>query len=124
MGLIHTVEQAIERWTSALWAPLIPTPRHPTEVVAILQRECDDHALILDRERVLVPNAFVIELPAESHSRLTAHSAEVSRQLVNHVCRHAAEHRYTFAGPVSVALRPSNSESVGRFQIRSQIAPH
>lgn len=124
MGLINTVERTMERWTSALWAPLIPTPRHHAEVVATLQRECDDNALILDRQRVLVPNAFVIELPSESHSQLTAHSAEVSRQLESQVCRHAAEHGYTFAGPVAVALRPSGNESVGRFHIRSQISPH
>ncbi|MFF1379701.1 DUF3662 domain-containing protein [Streptomyces sp. NPDC058308] len=123
MGLISTVEQTIERWTSALWAILVPSPQQHAEVVSILHRECDDNALILDRQRVLVPNAFVIELPSESHSQLTAHSEEVSRQLASQVCRHAAEHGYTFAGPVAVALRPSANESVGRFQIRSRIDP-
>ncbi|MFD3672638.1 DUF3662 domain-containing protein [Streptomyces sp. NPDC058672] len=123
MGLINTIEQAIERWTSAFWAILIPPPRQHAEVVAILQRECDDNALILGRQRVLVPNAFAVELPSDSHSQLTAHSEEVSRQLVGQVCRHAAEHGYTFAGPVAVALRPSSDESVGRFQIHSRIAP-
>ncbi|MFI6089595.1 DUF3662 domain-containing protein [Streptomyces sp. NPDC051218] len=123
MGLLSTVEQTMERWTSALWARVIPSPRRPGEVVAILQRECDDNALILDRQRVLVPNAFVVELPSESHRRLTAHTDEVSRHLVGHVCRHAAEHGYTFAGPVAVALQPSGDESVGRFLVRSRIAP-
>ncbi|MGW7080013.1 DUF3662 domain-containing protein [Streptomyces sp. NPDC054866] len=123
MELLNTVERTMERWTSAMWALLLPSPRQHAEVVAILHRECDDNALILDRQRVLVPNAFVIELPSESHSQLTAHTDEVSRQLVSHVCRHAAEHGYTFAGPVAVALQPSGNESVGRFQIRSRIAP-
>jgi hypothetical protein len=91
--------------------------------VAILRRKCDDNALILGRQRILVPNAFVIELPPTTHQQLTAGAAFVDHHLALQVHRHAAEQGYTFAGPVTVHLRPCHSSTVGRFRIHSRIAP-
>ncbi|MFC8667482.1 DUF3662 domain-containing protein [Streptomyces sp. NPDC057199] len=113
----------MERWSTAVWQSLVPRQRKQAEVVGILRRECDDRALILDRRRTLVPNAFVIELPPESHRQLTDDSAQVAVHLAAQVRRHAAEQGYTFAGPVAVHLAPADDASVGRFRIRSHISP-
>ncbi|MCX4820942.1 DUF3662 domain-containing protein [Streptomyces sp. NBC_01142] len=91
--------------------------------MAVLRRQCDDNALILSRRRVVVPNAFVIELLPEIHRRLAAHALPVEPHLVNQVRRHAAEHGYTFAGPVAVDLCPSAGGTTVRFRIHSRIAP-
>lgn len=124
MRLINRIEDTMERWTTTVWTTLVPPRQKRGEVVAILRRQCDDSALILGRERVLVPNAFVIELPPESHRQLNTTSAELSRYLATQVHRHAAEQGYTFAGPVAVSLRPAGGDAVGRFQIHGRIAPH
>ncbi|MFG2651844.1 DUF3662 domain-containing protein [Streptomyces sp. NPDC048436] len=118
----------MERWTTTLWTLLLPPKLLPSheeegEVVATLRRECDDSALILGRERVLVPNSFVIDLPPESHRQLNGSGSELSRQLAAQVLRHAAEQGYTFAGPVAVSLRSAGGEAVGRFQIHGSIDP-
>lgn len=123
MRVISLIEHAMERWTTTLWTLLLPPKQKRGEVVAILRRQCDDSALILGRERVLVPNAFVIDLPPESHRQLTTTSTELSRYLAAQVHRHAAEQGYTFAGPVAVSLRSAGGDSVGRFQIHGHIAP-
>lgn len=124
MRLINRIEDTMERWTTTVWTTLVPPQQKRGEVVAILRRQCDDSALILGRERVLVPNAFVIELPPESHRQLTTTSAELGRYLAAQVHRHAAEQGYTFAGPVAVSLRPAGGDTVGRFQIHGRIDPH
>lgn len=124
MRLINRIEDTMERWTTTVWTTLVPPQQKSGEVVAILRRQCDDSALILGRERVLVPNAFVIELPPESHRQLTTTSAELGRYLAAQVHRHAAEQGYTFAGPVAVSLRPAGGDAVGRFQIHGRIDPH
>ncbi|MFC8132067.1 DUF3662 domain-containing protein [Streptomyces sp. NPDC057302] len=124
MRLTSLIEHTMERWTTTLWTLLLPTRHQRGEVVATLRRQCDDSALILGHERVLVPNAFVIELPPESHRRLTTTGPELSRHLAAQVHRHAAEQGYTFAGPVAVSLRPAGAEAVGRFRIHGRIAPH
>ncbi|MFJ4831330.1 DUF3662 domain-containing protein [Streptomyces sp. NPDC088747] len=123
MRFLGDLERAMERWSDALWELLIPPAREQAEVVGRLRRECDDHALILDSRRTLVPNAFVIELPPESHRRLTPDSALLAGQLAAQVCRHAAEQGYTFAGPVAVRLAPARAAGVDRFRVRSRIVP-
>jgi hypothetical protein len=123
MGFLLGLERILERWANALWEMLIPRTREHVEVVGILRHECDNRALILDRQRTVVPNIFVIDLPPESHLRLTAGSAEVAGHLAAQVRRHAAEQGYTFAGPVAVHLARSDDADVGRFRIRSRIAP-
>ncbi|WP_371530525.1 DUF3662 domain-containing protein [Streptomyces sp. NBC_01283] len=123
MRVISLIEHTMERWTTTVWTLLSPPKQQRGEVVAILRRQCDDSALILGRERVLVPNSFVIDLPPESHRRLTTTSTELSRYLAAQVHRHAAEQGYTFAGPVAVSLRSAGGEAVGRFRIHGHIAP-
>ncbi|MEV0523031.1 FhaA domain-containing protein [Streptomyces sp. NPDC050439] len=123
MRVISLIEHAMERWTATLWTLLLPPKQKRGEVVAILRRQCDDSALILGRERVLVPNSFVIDLPPESHRQLTTSGTELNRYLAAQVHRHAAEQGYTFAGPVAVSLRSAGGDAVGRFQIHGQIAP-
>ncbi|MFJ8825181.1 FhaA domain-containing protein [Streptomyces sp. NPDC102467] len=123
MKLVDTAEQTMERWTNALWTLLLPPRQKQGEVVSILCRQCDEQALILDRERVLVPNAFVVEVPPPVHHQLTADGADVGRHLAVPVRRHAAERGYSFAGPVAVHLQPSASSTIGRFRVHSRIAP-
>ncbi|WP_268247924.1 MULTISPECIES: FhaA domain-containing protein [Streptomyces] len=113
----------MERWTTPLWDLLLPPKQRQGELVAILRRHCDDNALILGRQRVVVPNAFVIELLPEIHRRLTAHGVPLEPCLVNVVYRYAAEQGYSFAGRVAVDLRPAAGEATVRFRVHSRIAP-
>ncbi|MEB8340610.1 DUF3662 domain-containing protein [Streptomyces endophyticus] len=123
MRLVEDVERTMERWTDTMWARLLPPRRKRGEVVSILRRQCDDQALILGRRRVLVPNAFVVELPPPVHHQLSEHGGELGRHLAVQVRRHAAESGYTFAGPVAVHLEPSTSSTLGRFRVHGRIAP-
>ncbi|MFI6416918.1 FhaA domain-containing protein [Streptomyces sp. NPDC050842] len=112
----------MEHWTTPLWG-LLPPRQRQGEVVAILRKQCDDNALILGRHRVVVPNAFVIELLPEIHRKLTAHAVPMGPHLVNEVHRYAAEQGYTFAGRVVVDLCPAAGGTTVRFRVHSRIAP-
>jgi hypothetical protein len=126
MKSLVALEHTMERWSNALWTLLIPLAHKQhdhADVVRTLYRECDDRALILDRRRVLVPNAFVIELPPQAHQQLAGTSRQLGAHLSSHVRRHAAEQGYIFAGPVAVQLILGQEDTVGRFRVRSRIAP-
>ncbi|MEJ8632610.1 DUF3662 domain-containing protein [Streptomyces sp. MS2.AVA.5] len=122
MGFFGTTERALERWATNVWRLPFPAKRQQLEVVAILHRQCDDNALILGRQRVLAPNAYIVELLPEIHRQLAASASPLELHLVNQVRRHAAEQGYTFAGPVAVGLRPA-AGATPRFRIHSRIAP-
>ncbi|MEU3792205.1 DUF3662 domain-containing protein [Streptomyces fructofermentans] len=121
MRCLVDLEGAMERWSDSLWGKLVPRGRKQAAVVAILRRECDSRALVLDRRRALVPNTFVIELPPEIRRRLTDDSALLAEHLARQVRRHAAEQGYTFAGPVAVRMASTDEPGIGRFRIRSRI---
>ncbi|WEO93041.1 FhaA domain-containing protein [Streptomyces sp. FXJ1.172] len=123
MNPFGIVERAMEQWTSALWDRLPRRPKDPVELIGTLHRHCDENALILDRRRILVPNAFVIELLPDIHRRLTADAEQVAPHLATQIRRHAAERGYTFAGPVAVQFRPAPADSSARFRVHSRIAP-
>ncbi|MGW8375442.1 DUF3662 domain-containing protein [Streptomyces sp. ODS28] len=122
MRTLTGIERAMERWTSTLWTAVRSPRPKPMEVVAVLRRECDDNALIMERGRTLVPNHFTIELPADSHRQLAAHHGRLGAELAAQVRRHAAEQRYRFAGPVTVDLHPG--EGRRRYRVHSRLAPH
>lgn len=126
MRSLTALEHVIERWSNELWTLLTPPAHrqhHPSELIRTLHRECDDGALILDRQRILVPNAFVVELPPQAHRQLTGSRRQLDRHLSNQVRQHAAERGYTFAGPVAVQLVPIQGDNTARFRVRSSIAP-
>lgn len=117
MGFLQASEH-VERWTTGLWGFLVPARQEQGEAVAILLRQCDDNAVIVGRQRVVVPNTFVLELLPEIHQQLLASDLPVAPVLANEVRRHAAEQGYTFAGPVTVDLRPASGATTVRFHSR------
>ncbi|MGW8378321.1 FhaA domain-containing protein [Streptomyces sp. ODS28] len=122
MRMIGTIEHTMERWTAAVWA-LVRRPRaRPMELLTVLHRECEQHAMILGRGRILVPNHFVLELPDGSRDQLLRHEAELTARLAREVRRYAAEQHYIFAGPVTVDLHTPAGEDHPRYRIRSHIA--
>ncbi|MFF4277078.1 FhaA domain-containing protein [Streptomyces sp. NPDC001536] len=123
MGLFEASERVMERWTTSLWGLLLPAKQERGEAVDILLRQCDDNTVIVGRQRVVVPNAFVVELLPEIHHQLLASDLPVAPVLSTEVRRHAAEQGYTFAGPVAVDLRPAPSDMTARFRIHSRITP-
>ncbi|HZF88444.1 DUF3662 domain-containing protein [Streptomyces sp.] len=123
MKLFRTIEGVMERWVTNARGYLLPAKQQPVEVVAILLRQCDDNALILGRQHIVAPNAFVIELPPDIHRQLSDNPVPVAPVLVHQVCRHAAEHGYTFAGPVAVDLRLAPGVTSARFRVHSRISP-
>ncbi|WP_425826900.1 FhaA domain-containing protein [Streptomyces fractus] len=117
------VEGTLERWSAPLWSHVLPRPRREDEVIRIMRQHCDDHVLILDRQRTIIPNTFVVLLPWPSHHRISPHAPQVQRQLALQVRRYAAENGYTFAGPVTVELRAAHEDMAPLFRIHSSITP-
>ena len=123
MRAITRLEKTMERWTATAWSTVRRPRQRPIEVVSVLRRECDLNALILGRDRVLVPNHFTIELPWANHRRLAEHGSILGPELAALVRGYAAERHYSFTGPVSVHLSELPRDSGVRYRVHSRIAP-
>ncbi|MET7322732.1 FhaA domain-containing protein [Streptomyces sp. NPDC005549] len=122
MGFLES-ERVMERWVRNVWGRLSPARQPHGEALTTLLRQCDENALIVGRQRVVAPNAYVIELLPQTHRLISDGPVPVAPALAAHVRRHAAERGYTFAGPVTVRLCPAPDERTDRFRVHSRIAP-
>lgn len=119
MGVLQRFENRLEQMVSGAFARAFRSEVQPVEVAAALQREVDNSAQILSRERRLVPNNFHVELSPADHDRLSQYSTTLTQELTDMLREHAEEQSYVFTGPVSISLDRDESLSTGMFHVRS-----
>ena len=122
MNGLQRFEQKLERAISGAFAKAFRSAVQPGEIAAALQRECDNNAQILSRQRRLVPNEFHVELAQVDLDRMVALGPALVRDLTEQLEDHAAAQGYVFTGPVTIDLEDAEDLSTGRFRIRSKSA--
>lgn len=119
MGVLQKFENRLEQFVSGAFARAFRSAVQPVEVAAALQREVDNSAQILSRNRRLVPNNFHVELSAADHDRLSPYGSTLADELTDMLREHAHEQSYVFTGPVSITFDKTEDLSTGRFRVRS-----
>src|ERR671917_372109 len=119
MGILQRFEHGLEQLVSGAFAKAFRSAVQPVEIAAALQREVDNSAQILSRNRRLVPNQFHVELSPQDHQRLAPYSSTLADELVEMLRDHAHEQSYVFTGPVSISFDELSDLSTGRFRVRS-----
>lgn len=122
MSTLSALEKALENRWEALWARMFG--RDPVELVDALRHECDSNAVVCRAGRVLVPNAYEVELAGPVHEELTRRGVRVGQVLTDRLARHAARHGYEWAGPLAVHVRRSAEVPGGRYRVASSVMPH
>ncbi|HYF74888.1 MAG TPA: DUF3662 and FHA domain-containing protein [Nocardioides sp.] len=120
MGGLQKLEHRLEQMISGAFARAFRSAVQPVEIAAALQRECDNNAQILSRERRLVPNDFHVELSQTDLDRLSPYDSALAADLATQLRDHAEHQGYVFPGPVSIGFEPAEDLTTGRFRIRSQ----
>lgn len=120
MGILQRFENRLEQVVSGAFAKAFRSAVQPVELAAALQREVDNSAQILSRDRRLVPNSFHIELSAMDYERLGPYEETLGKELVDLLREHADEQHYVFTGPVQIEFQEAEDLGTGRFRIRSQ----
>ncbi|MEP9362944.1 DUF3662 and FHA domain-containing protein [Nocardioides sp. CN2-186] len=120
MGGLQRLENRLEQMISGAFARAFRSAVQPVEIAAALQRECDNNAQILSRDRRLVPNDFHVELSQTDLDRLSPYDSALADELVRQLREHAEQQSYVFPGPVTIDFNPADDLTTGRFRIRSQ----
>lgn len=121
MGVLQRFERRLGAMVEGLFAKAFKSEVQPVEVAAALQRELDDQAAIVARDRTLVPNHFFVDLGEHDYERLVPYEQPLTKELAAMVREHADEQRYTFVGPVVVGLKLVASLETGVFHVRSEV---
>jgi hypothetical protein len=117
---LQRFENKLEQMISGVFARTFRSAVQPVEIASALNREVDNSAQILSRDRRLVPNNFVVELSQADHQRFEGLGPQLPRELTEMLREHAAQQSYVFTGPVSITLAPTDDLTMGRFRVRSK----
>jgi hypothetical protein len=120
VGGLSRFENKLEQLISGAFARTFRSAVQPVEIASALNREVDNSAQILSRDRRLVPNNFHVELAASDHEHLQELGPQLNQELTEMLREHAAQQSYVFTGPVSISLEPRDDLTTGRFRVRSQ----
>lgn len=119
MGVLRRVEQRLEGAVSGAFARAFRSAVQPVEIAAALQREVDNSAQILSRERRLAPNDFTVTLSASDYERLVPYGETLATELTGLLRQHADERHYAFAGPLAITFTRNDELTTGRFSVTS-----
>ena len=72
VGILDSFERGLERAVNGAFARTFRSGLAPVEITAALRKEMDTHASPVARDRVLVPNRFVVRMNPEDHAAMTA----------------------------------------------------
>ncbi|UMG94163.1 DUF3662 and FHA domain-containing protein [Nocardioides sp. TF02-7] len=120
MGGLQRFEQKLEQAISGVFARTFRSAVQPVEIAAALQREIDNEAQILSRERRLVPNAFRVELSTSDLERLAPYDTTLAGELAEQLQEHADLQSYVFPGPIKIEFEPAEDLGTGRFRVVSR----
>jgi len=121
VGVLQRFERRLEGLVEGAFARVFGGVVQPVEVAAALQREAADKKQIVGHGRVLVPNAFVVELGASDLARFGEWDAPLRSELAGMVQEHAVGQGWSFVGEVTVAFEQHDELDTGVFRVRSAV---
>ncbi len=121
VGVLQRFERRLEGLVEGAFARVFGGVVQPVEVAAALQREAADKKAIVGQGRVLVPNAYVVELGASDAQRLGEYDEPLRAELASMVREHAQEQGWSFVGAVRVAFEQVEELDTGVFRVRSAV---
>jgi len=119
LGLLDNFERGLERAVNGAFAKTFKSGLQPIEITSALRRELDTKAAVVARDRILVPNKFVVKLSNEDFDRMDALGSSLIDELTTLVQQHATAQHYAFAGGVTVSLQKQSNLSKGMIEIES-----
>ena len=120
MGWLHNVERKLENVVNTVFARAFRGEVQPIEIANRLQKEMDAEAKLLNRDKRLVPNNFVVQLSAHDYDELAPMARAINDDIVPELRRHAGERSYVFNGPIRIDYECDEGLSVGRFRVHSE----
>ncbi|MFC5337301.1 FhaA domain-containing protein [Leucobacter denitrificans] len=117
MGILDKVERSLERAVNGAFARTFRSGVQPVEIGSALKRELDIGAVVVDRDRVLAPNRFVVRVSPQDADRLLKIADTLEAELRGIVQKHAARQSYQLLGDADVEIRSDDSLTAGILQV-------
>lgn len=117
MGFLDSVERSLERAVNGAFARTFRSGVQPVEIASAIKRELDIGAVVVDRDRVLAPNRFVVRVSDKDATRLQALGATLEQELRGVVMKHAKRQSYQLLGEADVEVRADSGLTQGVLEV-------
>lgn len=119
MGVFDRIEKGLERVVNGAFARTFKSGLQPVEITAALRRELDTKAAVVARDRILVPNQFVVSLASGDFTHMSELGQSLIDELTQLVQTHAVAQHYQFAGGISIRLVEDEALAEGVLHVDS-----
>ncbi len=119
MGLLDNFERGLERAVNGAFAKTFRSDLQPVEITSALRRELDTKAVVVARDRILAPNRFTVLLSPDDYAAMSEVGPSLIDEFILQVELHATQQRYSFAGGLSVTLKPDDKLAQGVVIVES-----
>jgi hypothetical protein len=118
MGL-QRIERGLERLVEGTFARVFRSGLQPVEIGRRLTREMDLRRSV-GVNGIVAPNSYSVVIGQADADRFETFMDALKRELVETLREHARSERYTFLGPLAVAINIDENMSPGRFLVTGE----
>ncbi len=120
MGFIDKFEKTLEKKVTGLFSKTFKSGLEPVEIAASIRQEMDAKASILSRDRILVPNSYMVALSPQDHAKLSNLGEPLLDELKDLASEHARKQGFQFGEVLEIKLVSDASLVLGQLEVSSE----
>lgn len=117
MGFLDRFEKGLERVVNGAFSKTFKSELQPLEIASAIKNQMDAHASVVSREKILVPNHYVVSLSPADFSRLRALGEHLLEELNAAANRHAVKQKYQFASALKIDIKTDSALVLGQLEV-------
>ena len=119
MGFLDKFEKTLENKVTGLFSKTFKSGLEPLEIASAIKKEMDAKASILSRDRILVPNSYLVQLSPQDFERLNNLGEPLIEELSKLCSEHAAKQSFQFGELLDISLSQEPSLALGQLSVVS-----
>ena len=120
LGFIDKFEKTLEKKVTGLFSKTFKSGLEPVEIASAIRQEMDAKASILSRDRILVPNSYMVSLSPQDHQKLSNLGEPLLDELKDLASEHARRQGFQFGEVLEIKLVGSPSLALGQLEVSSE----
>lgn len=110
MGIFDRFEKRLEQAVNAPFSKAFASELKPVELIQVLKETLDAKAVMISRERVVVPNEFALHLSETDYESIKSWGEQaLAQELSNTAQNYAFSQGYTFVGALKISFQPEEN---------------
>ena len=120
MSVLDRFEKSVEGAVNGVFSKLGSKDLQPVDLSSALEREIDNEAMPVGRDRTVAPNEYRFKLSTPDFDHIEQWGSEtLADELADNLTNYARSQHYAFVGPVVVVFEEDLELAKGNFKLTS-----